>query len=150
MFLVTISHTWIFQRKIMCYFKSTAPSVTSFVLLWICLQSSLFSVFSDTYSVWSMPIDCIHPATAGLVIFGSIVCLSGWATSCGYEGLLCWLGWKFDRMFFWGVFFLCMNLRLMDALCVWIAAFALHLYFSKKKKVPRWTAKPTCLYFLWH
>lgn len=26
----------------------------------------------------------MHPATAGLVIFGSIVCLSGWATSCGY------------------------------------------------------------------
>lgn len=97
MFVVTISHTLIFQQKIMWFFfeqelflfKSTAPSVTSFVLLWICLQSSLFSVFSDTYPVWSMPIDCIHPATAGLVIFGSIVCLSGWATSCGYEGLLC-------------------------------------------------------------
>lgn len=66
-----------------------ALSVSSFVLLWIRLNSSLFSVFSDTYSVWNMPIDCMHPATAGLVIFGSIVCLSGWATSCGYEGLLC-------------------------------------------------------------
>lgn len=90
----------VFNRSRSRFLIEIVLSVTSFVLLWIRQQSSLISVFSDTYSVWRMSIQCMRLATAGLVIFGSIVCLSVWATSCGYEGLLCWLGWKLNRIFF--------------------------------------------------
>lgn len=102
------------------YYIEIVLSVTSFVLPWVCLQSSLFSVFADIYSVCQQ-IACVPPQQDWLYLVLLSVCQVGeppvdmkdyFADSVG----------KFNRIF------LSELLRLPDA-CIVCCCFSYALVF---------------------